>query len=174
VDGKSLSPREEEILAQGANWKHDVGNTFYVYNVSRYLGAIHSSDLERLFQIEKWLKEPEMQALSKKQKYESICSRFIDSAPDEDVRAEIGKAMTVNNAEKYVYVIESFHNCPEAWKALYDHYNRLGEESKMKMNAMYQKEFRTLNDLDKKLVIEAMEHPSMKSAGNSIIIQQFM
>jgi hypothetical protein len=39
---------------------------------------------------------------------------------------------------------------------------------------MYQKEFRTLNDLDKKLVIEAMEHPSMKSAGNSIIIQQFM
>jgi hypothetical protein len=33
VDGKSLSPREEEILAQGANWEHDAGNTFYVYNV---------------------------------------------------------------------------------------------------------------------------------------------
>jgi hypothetical protein len=60
------------------------------------------------------LKEPEMQALSKKQKYESICSKFIDSAPDEDVRAEIDKAMTVNNIKKYVYVIESFHNCPEA------------------------------------------------------------
>lgn len=105
-----------------------------------------------------------MIALNKRQKYEAICKRFIDCAPDENSKTEIGKAMTVNNAEKYVYVIESFNDCPKAWKALYDHYNKFGEESKLKMNAMYQREFRVLNDQDKKLVIKAMESSSMKSS----------
>lgn len=111
-------------------------------------------------------------ALTKKLKFEAICKRFIDSAPDDQVKAEVGKAMTVNNAEKYVYVIESFNGCPEAWKALYEHYNLFGEDSKLKMNAMYQKEFRSLKDDDKKLVIKAMEDPSMKSAGILIQISQ--
>lgn len=36
VDGKCISPREEEILAQGANWEHDAGKRFYPYNVPLY------------------------------------------------------------------------------------------------------------------------------------------
>jgi hypothetical protein len=127
------------------------------------LGAIHASDLERLFQIKVWMDSKAFEGKTKKAMYEAISSRFIESIPTSKVASEVTKAMTPNNIEKYVYVIESFRNCPNAWEELYRHYDQFGEESKLKMNAMYDSSFRQLNDEGKIAVITAVSAGEIKT-----------
>lgn len=129
------------------------------------LGAIHSSDLEKLFQIQKWLNEDKMKQLSKKDLHEIICRRFIEGVPD-DRHPDAKKVMSPANAEKYVYVIQSFKDCPKARDFLFQHYDKYGEESKMKMNALYVSEFRTLSDEDKLTVLTAWEKDTIKTICN--------
>lgn len=99
----------------------------------------------------------------KKEIHQMISDRFIECAPTESVASEVTKAMTPNNVEKYMYVKDSFGNCPKAWQMLKEHYNRFGEESKLKMNAMYSSQFKKLNDEGKCLIIEAVSSGGIKT-----------
>lgn len=99
----------------------------------------------------------------KKEIYQIISDRFIECAPTESLASEVTKAMTPNNVEKYMYVKDSFGNCPKAWQMLKEHYNRYGEESKLKMNAMYSAQFKKLNDEGKCMIIEAVQSGSIKT-----------
>lgn len=177
MEGKKLSPREEEIIAQGANWEHDEGKSFTMtifsprirgQSILTFLllpGAIHSSDLEKMFQIRNWLEDPFLKGKKKQEVYGIIASRFIESAPSENTAKDLSKAMTAFNVEKYMYVVDSFKDCPLAWSKLEQMYDLYGEESKVKMNSLYPSEFRKLNDQCKCMILDGIEKNEIKSAG---------
>lgn len=114
-----------------------------------------------------------MEQLNKKHIYEIITKRFIEAAPNAQEESAVKSAMTKFTAEKYVYAIEGFKHCQEAWEYLYHHYDTFGEDSKVKMLHLYASEFRTLNSEDKIKVIKTIESGNVKSAGILQIICYF-
>jgi hypothetical protein len=176
VHGQQFSSREEEVLAQGANWEHDAGSNFSIrsaVDLLCFLGAIHSSDLEKFFQISKWLQEPTMKELNKKHIYDVITKRFIEAAPNASEESAMQSSMTRYTAEKYVYSIEGFRNSSDALDYLYKHYDKYGEDSKVKMLHLYGSEFRSLNSDDKINVIKAFEDGRIKSASKVFLFLFF-
>lgn len=121
--------------------------------------------MEKIFQISNWLEDASLKQKKKQEQYSLISSRFIHSAPTQAVANNVSKAMTPNNVEKFMYVIDSFSSCPEAWKKLKEMYDKYGEDSGIKMNSLYPIEFRKLDDQCKCLILAGIETGSLKTAG---------
>jgi hypothetical protein len=119
--------------------------------------------LERLFQIAEWLEDPNIAELpTASAMYEAITRRFIEGAVDNTAEQQMKSVITTAVVQKYCLVIKNFHNCPEAWQRLENHYDQYGEESLLKMNAMYGS-FMKLTDILKVAVIERVEKGELRT-----------
>lgn len=131
-------------------------------------GAIHASDLERLFQIAEWMKEDSIKQLRSTAQIDALTARFIEGAADEESAAKVKAAISRSVVQKYTIVIKNFENCPKAWKKLEQHYDQYGEESKLKMNAMYGA-FKKLSDEGKLMAIDKVEKDEIRTGGIKIV-----
>ena len=103
--------------------------------------------------------------LMKKDKNKLYVQKFVAGAANEEAAAsQLG--VTINFVEKYLLLIDSLRNCPDAMALLRADHNQYGEKSNFRMNTLVEGRFRSLTPEVKLQVLRFfLESPTRLSRG---------
>lgn len=157
-----LSPEMEDYIASGRNFEHSKG-------------AVHSSRLEVLFQVEKYVRQ--YQALCKKQGKKEIKEEMYSFIASHDhvgnkqkVDKKTGKVKVKGkysreNCERYVYLIEKMAVQPKLREVIYHDYQYNNNKSDWSCNKTNEAPFRNLDEDAAVVVYKAIASGLLKKKG---------